>query len=107
MCLIESQEFEKRLLTIQTTQNKLLEEATAEGAKYGDDVKYLADFTSGCKKFDPWIQQSEAKKSVGIAKPTNLMEGQDSLDGAKVNVFFKGNFCIFWVHPNISKWIAT
>jgi hypothetical protein len=28
----------------------------AEGAKYGDDVKYLADFTSGVKKFDPWIQ---------------------------------------------------
>jgi hypothetical protein len=78
----EAQDFEKRITTIQTTFNALFLEIKAEGAKYGDDVKYLADFTSGCKKFDPWIQQSEAKKTVGMVKPTNLQEAQDQLDSA-------------------------
>ena len=73
--------------TIKTTQDKLLEEVKAEGAKFGDDVKYLADFTSGCKKFDPWIQKSEAKKTVGNLKPTNLEECMDALEGAKVYAY--------------------
>lgn len=65
-------------------QGKLIGEVDAEGAKYGDDVKYLADFTSGVKKFDPWIQKSEAKKAVGMSKPKNLQEALDQLEDAKV-----------------------
>ena len=26
-----------------------------EAAKFGEDVKYLADVTNSTKKFDPWI----------------------------------------------------
>ena len=84
------QEFQKRLDTVQSTQNALLDEVKVECAKFGDDVKYLADFTSGVKKFDPWIQKSEAKKAVGMLKPTNLQEALDQLEEAKVLFFY---FC--------------
>ena len=56
-------------------------------------MKYLADFTSGCKKFEPWIEKSEAKKSVGMVKPKDLQEALDQLADAKViNYFIKGVF---------------
>jgi len=73
-----------RMNDIQDIQSKLVNEVDAEGAKYGDDVKYLADFTGGVKKFDPWIQKSEAKKAVGMIKPGNLQEALDQLEDAKV-----------------------
>ena len=83
-------------------QGKLIGEVDAEGAKYGDDVKYLADFTSGVKKFDPWIQKSEAKKAVGMSKPKNLQEALDQLEDAKVFRQFqlfrvKWGHTIYWV----------
>ena len=83
-CIFTFQAFEKRVGTIYTTFTALFKEVESEGKKFGDDVQYLAEFTSGCKKFDPWIQQSEAKKSVGMVKPTNLQEAQDQLDSATV-----------------------
>ena len=69
---------------IRSTQNALLEEVKKEGAKFGDDVKYLAEFTAGIKKFDPWIQKAEAKRAVGMIKPKNLEEGIDQMEDAKV-----------------------
>ena len=74
---------------IQDIQGKLIAEVDAEGAKYGDDVKYLADFTGGIKKFDPWIQKSEAKKSVGMFKPKDLQEALDQLEDATVTFLNK------------------
>ena len=70
-------------------QGKLIAEVDAEGAKYGDDVKYLADFTGGVKKFDPWMVKSEAKKSVGMFKPKNYQEAVDQLEDAEVRVQLK------------------
>ena len=78
------QGFETRINTVVSTLGALFEEVKTEGAKYGDDVKYLADFTSGCKKFEPWIEKSEAKKSVGMVKPKDLQEALDQLEDAKV-----------------------
>merc|ERR1719167_1682451 len=49
----EAQGFETRINTVVSTLGALFDEVKTEGAKYGDDVKYLADFTSGCKKFEP------------------------------------------------------
>ena len=52
----------------------------------------MADFTSGCKKFEPWIEKSEAKKSVGMVKPKDLQEALDQLADAKVvNYFVKAS----------------
>ena len=73
--------------TVRSTQNALLEEVKREGAKFGDDVKYLAEFTAGMKKFDPWIQKAEAKRAVGMLKPKNLDEALDQLADAKVCIF--------------------
>jgi len=78
----EAQAIENVVKTIAATFSSLFTEVETEGKKFGDDVNYLAAFTSGCKKFEPWIQQSEAKKSVGMVKPTNLGEAQDQLNSA-------------------------
>ena len=63
----------------------MLKEVKTECEKYGEDVKYLADFTSGVKKFEPWIEKSDAKRTVGMVKPANLTEANDQLADAKVN----------------------
>ena len=70
--------------TVKSTQGALLTEVQAQSAKFGDDVKYLAEFTAGIKKFDPWIQKADAKRAVGMLKPKNLQEALDQLEGAKV-----------------------
>lgn len=73
----------RRMANIESTQGSLSQEVQSEGAKFGDDVKYLAEFTAGCKKFEPWIQSSEAKKASGMTKPNNLQEALDQLEDAK------------------------
>jgi len=78
----EAQGFQKRIDTIKSTFAALYAEIKTECEKYGEDVKYLADFTGGCKKFEPWIQKSEAKKSVGMIKPKDLQEALDQLEDA-------------------------
>ena len=65
-------------------QNSLLDEVKAEGEKFGEDIKHLADFTSGCKKFEPWIATAEAKKARGVPKPKNLDEAKAYLEDAQV-----------------------
>ncbi len=65
-------------------QKSLLDEVRSEGEKFGEDIKHLADFTSGCKKFEPWIEKAEAKKAAGMRKPKNLQEAEDSLVDAQV-----------------------
>ena len=37
------------------SKNLLLRQMITEAAKFGEDVKYLADVTNSTKKFDPWI----------------------------------------------------
>jgi hypothetical protein len=79
----QSQEFTDRMSNVQSTQGALLEEIMKESIKFGDDVKYLAEFTSGMKKFEPWITKAEAKKGQGMPKPNNLEEAQDYLTYSK------------------------
>ena len=86
------QAFVERADKLRATQDALYDEVKKEGAKYGDDVQYLAEFTSGTKKFDPWIQKSEAKKAVGMNKPGNLDEAQDTLEETKAKLLGFDNF---------------
>ena len=89
------QGFQKRIDTIKTTLDGLCAEVKTECEKYGEDVKYLADFTSACKKFEPWIEKSEAKKTTGMVKPTNLQEALDQLADANVsNCYFPSNWLV-------------
>ena len=79
LCISKFQGFETRINTVVSTLGGLFDEVKTEGAKYGEDVKYLADFTSGCKKFEPWIEKSEANN-----KPTHLKK---SLCGNNLKTF--------------------
>ena len=85
--LISFQVFSDRMSKVQETQTNLLEEVKRESVKFGDDVKYLAEFTSGMKKFDPWIEKAEKKKEKGMPKPNNLEEANDALEDAKVCIY--------------------
>merc|ERR1712223_130729 len=79
----EAQEFINRQDAVKSTQGALLEGVKKESVKFGDDVKYLAEFTAGIKKFDPWIQKADAKRAVGMLKPKNLQEALDQMADAK------------------------
>ena len=83
------QEFSTRQSTIESTQLALYDEVKQQSAKFGDDVKYLAEFTAGIKKFDPWIQKADAKRAVGMLKPKNLDEANDQLASAQVKLFHR------------------
>jgi len=53
------QSFVQRMAEVATNQKALLDEVKTEGEKFGEDIKHLADFTAGVKKFEPWIEKSE------------------------------------------------
>ena len=40
---------------VRKSKNLLQRQMITEAAKFGEDVKYLADVTNSTKKFDPWI----------------------------------------------------
>lgn len=46
----------QNLRQVRKSKNLLLiRQMITEAAKFGEDVKYLADVTNSTKKFDPWI----------------------------------------------------
>ena len=45
----------QNLRQVRRSKNLLLKQMITEAAKFGEDVKYLADVTNSTKKFDPWI----------------------------------------------------
>ena len=49
------------MYTVVSSLEELNAGVEAEAEKYGEDVKYLAEFTNSCKKFEPWINKSESK----------------------------------------------
>ena len=53
--------------SVQSALATLNTEAESEAAKFGEDVKFLADFTNSTKKFDPWIATAKAKESNVLA----------------------------------------
>jgi len=79
----DAQVFQTRINTTQATFDALHKEVKTECEKYGEDIEFLATFTSGCKKFEPWIEKSDAKRAVGMIKPSNLTEATDQLEDAK------------------------
>ena len=105
--LISFQVFSDRMSKVQETQTNLLEEVKRESVKFGDDVKYLAEFTSGMKKFDPWIEKAEKKKDKGMPKPNNLEEANDALEDAKVCIYLFQFHGIFFLLLNISHFLIV
>ena len=70
--------------TVKDTLGGLNSEAESEAAKFGEDVKYLADFTNGVKKFEPWINASEETVKKGLGKPNSLNEANAMLKECQV-----------------------
>lgn len=73
-----------RMDEVNSFLDKLNTEAETEAAKFGEDVKYLADFTNSSKKFEPWINKSESKVKAGLGKPNNLEEALTLLEECKI-----------------------
>jgi len=58
-------------------------EAETEAAKFGEDVKHLADVTNSNKKFDPWIAKSMEKVKAGMKKASSLPEANTLMEEVK------------------------
>lgn len=79
----ESKALVARMDSVKSNLSDLNSESETEAAKFGEDVKYLADVTNSTKKFDPWIAKSEAKVKAGMKKADSLEEGKKLLDETK------------------------
>lgn len=58
-------------------------ESENEAAKFGEDVKHLADVTNSVKKFDPWIKKSDDRVKSGMKKAGSLPEAEKLMDELK------------------------
>ena len=58
-------------------------ESETEAAKFGEDVKHLADVTNSVKKFDPWIKKSDERVKAGMKKAGSLPEAEQLMDDLK------------------------
>jgi len=79
----ESKELVSRMGTVYSHLSTLNDESEAEAAKFGEDVKHLADVTNSNKKFDPWIAKSEADVKAGMKKASSLAEASTLLEDLK------------------------
>jgi hypothetical protein len=79
----ESKALAGRMDTVKGALSALNTESETEAAKFGEDVKYLADVTNSTKKFDPWIAKSEEKVKAGMKNSGSLEEGKKSFEEVK------------------------
>merc|ERR1712215_5412 len=79
----DAKKFIERLKSVRNTLNALEEEASAECAKFSEDVKFWAEFQTGIKIFEPWMKHSETRKNDGLKKPISLVEACEILGDCK------------------------
>jgi len=79
----ESKALVGRMDTVKGALSALNTESETEAAKFGEDVKYLADVTNSTKKFDPWIAKSEEKVKTGMKNAGSLEEGKKVFEEVK------------------------
>jgi len=79
----ESKDLVSRMDKVNSLLSGLNDESEAEAAKFGEDVKHLADVTNSTKKFDPWIAKSEASVKEGMKKASSLGEANTILGDLK------------------------
>jgi len=80
---VECKELISRMGTVYTLLSALNDESETEAAKFGEDVKHLADVTNSTKKFEPWIKKSEGDVKAGTKKASSLGEATTLLDELK------------------------
>merc|ERR1712226_554286 len=76
----ESKTLVTRMDSVKEKLTALNAQSETGAAKFGEDVKHLADVTNSTKKFNPWIEKSEAKVKTGMSKAASLEEGRALLD---------------------------
>jgi len=79
----ESGELVARMGKVKSCLDALNTESETEAAKFGEDVKHLADVTNSTKKFEPWITKSEERVKEGMKKSENLPEATGILTEVK------------------------
>jgi len=79
----DAKKFMERLKKVRSTLDALEEEASAECAKFSEDVKFWAEFQTGIKVFEPWMKNSETRKAEGLRKPASLVEACEILGDSK------------------------
>ena len=83
----DAKKFLNRLDKVRKTLDTMDAEVKAECAKFSQDVKYWAEFTTGIKEFEPWMKKAEDRKHAGLVKPTTLVEACQILGDSKVTFF--------------------
>jgi len=76
----ESKTLETRMDAVKEKLTDLNLQSETEAAKFGEDVKHLADVTNSTKKFNPWVEKSEAKVKAGMRKADSLEDGKVLLE---------------------------
>jgi len=76
----ESKTLETRMDAVKEKLTDLNSQSETEAAKFGEDVKHLADVTNSTKKFNPWVEKSEAKVKAGMRKADTLEDGKVLLE---------------------------
>merc|ERR1719309_1714384 len=76
----ESKTLETRMEAVKEKLTGLNSQSETEAAKFGEDVKHLADVTNSTKKFNPWVEKSEAKVKAGMRKADSLEDGKVLLE---------------------------
>lgn len=64
--------------------DSLTEEVKSECVKFSQDIKFWAEFQTGVKVFEPWVQKAEERKKEGIKKPDTLQAATQILNDSKV-----------------------
>jgi len=58
-----------------------------ETANFSEDVKYWAEYRTGIREFQPWLENAEVESNQGLGKPASLPEALELFD--KISLFDK------------------
>merc|ERR1719187_2738768 len=98
----DAQDFKDELNRIKTYILNLQDKVRTECDNFSEDVKYWAEYRTGIKEFNPWLESAEKASLEGLSKPTNLEESLALF--AKVNGFDKA--CLDNPVTELNTWVA-
>jgi len=58
-----------------------------ETSNFSEDVKFWAEYRTGIREFNPWLNKAESESSEGLGKPSSLPEALELYD--KISLFDK------------------
>jgi len=79
----DAKKFTDRLGGVRAELNNLDGDIKAECARFSEDIKYFAEFTTGIKAFEPWMRKVEQKITDGLVQPRSLIESCEVLGMCK------------------------